>query len=77
MLLFFACIALEIVVHANVGGVTADVMSVSVDDGVYILIISLRATDLLGGSFGFRRSGIFTLYLMLNFCDVDFCHHFV
>ena len=52
---FCVCITWELAVHADVGKVMADAMRVSVDDGVSILIIYLRATILLGGSFGFRR----------------------
>ena len=59
------------------GEVTADATGVAVDDGVAILIICLSATVLLGGSFGFRRCGIFTIFLMLNYCAVDFSHQFV
>ena len=59
------------------GELTADAMVVVVDDGVSIFIISFSATVLIGGSFGFRRCGIFTLFLMLKFCAVDFCHQFV
>ena len=69
---FFVCITRELAVHAAVGEVTADSMGVAVDDGVFIFIISCSATVLLGGSFGFRRCGISTLFLMLNFCAVDF-----
>ena len=74
---FFVCIACELSVHASVDEITADYMDVAVDDGVSILIIYIRATVLLGGSFGFRRSGLFTLFLILNFCAVYFCHQFV
>ena len=59
------------------GEVTADAMSVAVDDGVSILTISYSFTVLLGGSFGFRRCGISTLFLMMNFFDVGFFHQFV
>ena len=59
------------------GDVTADAMGVAVDYGVSILIIPLTATVLIRGSFWFRRSGIFTLFLMLKFCAVDFCHQIV
>ena len=54
------------------GEVTADYMGVAVYYGVSILIISLSATALLRGSFGFRRIGLFTILLMLKFCDVGF-----
>ena len=50
---------------------------VSVDDGVAIFIVSLSKTFLIVGSFGFRRCGIFTLFLMLKCCAVDFSHQFV
>ena len=60
---FFLCIAWELAVHAAVGEVTADAMGVAVDDGVSILIISFSANVLLGGSFGFIRSGYFTSLL--------------
>ena len=52
-------------------------MGVSVYDGVYILIIPLSTTVLLGGSFGLRQYEIFTLFLMMKFCAVGFCHRFV
>ena len=55
----------------------ADDIGVAVDDALSILIIALRTIVLLGDSFWFRRSGIFTLILMLKFCDVDFCHQFI
>ena len=55
----------------------ADYMGVAVDDWVSILIISFSTTILLGGSFGFRWCGLSTLFLMLNFCAVDFCYQFV
>ena len=74
---FFVCIAWELAVHDAMGGVTADSMGVALDGGVFILIISFSATILLGGSFGFRRFRISTLFLMLNFCAVDFTHQFV
>ena len=63
-------IAWELAVHSAVGEVTTDAMLVAVDDGVYILIISFSATSLLGGFFGFRQSGICSLFLMLNVCAV-------
>ena len=66
------CIASELAVHDNVGGVAANYMGVAVDDGVSILIISFSATIILCGSCGFRHCGISTLLLMLNFCAVDF-----
>ena len=75
--LFCVFIYWELSVHADVGQVTADTMGVEVDDGVSILIISLSVTVLLGGSFGFIQSGLFTLFLMLNLFAVDFCHQFV
>ena len=53
---------------------TANAMCVTVDDGVYILIMSLIVTVLIGGSFGFRRCGIFTLFLIMKFGAVDFCN---
>ena len=59
------------------GEVTADAMGVAVDYGVSILIIPFSATVLIGGSFGFIWCGISTLFLMLNFCAVDFFHQFV
>ena len=54
------------------GEVTADAMDVAVYYGVSILILYFSATVLLGGSFGFRRCGVSTLFLMMNFCAVDF-----
>ena len=57
--------------------VTADVMGVALDDKVSILIIYLSANVLLCGSFGFRRCDISTLFLMLDFCAVDFSHQFI
>ena len=54
------------------GEFTANAICVAVDDGASILIISIRATVLIGGSFGFRRIVIFNLFLMLKFCAVDF-----
>ena len=69
---FFVCISWELSVHAAVGEVTADAMVGAVYYGLSILIITLSATVLIGGSFGFRRSGIFNLFLMLNFCAVGF-----
>ena len=54
------------------GKVTFDSMGVAVYDGVSILIISLSATVILGGYFGFRWCRISTLFLMLNFCAIDF-----
>ena len=66
------CITWEIAVHAAVSEVTANVIVVAVDDGVSILIIYFSVTFLLSGSFGFRRCGLSTLFLMLNFCVVDF-----
>ena len=66
------CITWELVVYAAVSEVTADAMGVAVDDGISILIISFSTIFLLGGSFGFRRCGLFTLFLMLNFCAVYF-----
>ena len=74
---FYVCIAWELVVHAAVGEVISDAMGVEVDDGVSILIISLRVTVLIGSYFGFIRSGILALFLMMKFCAVDFCHQFV
>ena len=52
------CIAWKISVHAAVGEVTANTIGVEVEDEVSFLIISLSATVLLSGSFGFRRCGI-------------------
>ena len=77
MVASFLCIAWELAVHAAVVEVTADVTCVSVDDGVSILIIYLRETVLLVGSFWFMPCEIFTLFLMLKFGDVYFCHKFV
>ena len=74
---FFVCIAWELVVHAAVGGVTSNSMSVALYDGLSILIISLSVTVLHGGFFGLRRCGIFTLFLLLDFCAVGFSHQFV
>ena len=74
---FCVCIAWELAVHSSMGEVTADSMGVAVDDWVSILIISLSATVLLDGSFEFIQCGVFTLFLMLKFCAVDFCHQFV
>ena len=71
------CIARELAVHSVVGEVTTDAIGVAVDDGLSILIVSFRATVLLGGSFGFRRCGISNLFLMLKFFAVDFLHQFV
>ena len=44
----------------------------AVGDGVPILIISFSATVILGVSLGFRCCRLFTLFLVLNFCDVGF-----
>ena len=66
------CIDREVAARSVVGEVTAYTMGVEVDYGVSIIIISLSVTVILGGSFGFRRCGISTLLLMLNFCAVDF-----
>ena len=71
------CIAWELAVNSAMGKVMADTMCDAVDDGVSILIIPLSANVLLGGSFGFRRYGIFTLFLILKFGAVNFCHQFV
>ena len=68
---FFVCITREISVHAAVGEVTSDSMGVAAADGLSILIISFIETLLLGVYLGFRRFGISTLFLMLNFCAVD------
>ena len=70
-------IAWDLSVHSDVGEVTYDTMGVAVYYGVSVLILSLGATALLGGSFGFRRCGIFNLLLMLKFFAVDCCHRFV
>ena len=59
------------------GEVTADAMVGAVYYGLSILIITLSATVLIGGSFGFRRCDISTLFLMLDFCAVDFSHQFI
>ena len=67
----------ELAVYAYLGEVTTYNMGVALDDGVSILIISLSATVLLDGSFEFIQCGVFTLFLMLKFCAVDFCHQFV
>ena len=64
---FFVCIARELAVHYDVGEVTADAMGVVLYYGVSILIIFFSVTVLFGGSFGFRRCGITTLFLMLKF----------
>ena len=69
---FFVCISQELAVHAAVGEFMADAMVVAVDYGVSILIVSFGATFFLGGSIGFRRCEISTLFLMLNFCTVEF-----
>ena len=74
---FFVCIAWELAVHAAVGEVRAYAMSVVVDDGVFIFIISLSVNVLIDGYFGFRRFDLSTLFLMLKFCVVDFFHQFV
>ena len=74
---FFVCIAWELAVHDTVGEVTDDAMGVAVDDWVSIFIISLIATVFLVVYFWFRQCGVFTLFLMLRFCFVDFCHQFV
>ena len=66
------CIDWKLAVYAAMGEVTAYTMDVAVDDVVSILIISLSVAVLLGGSFGFRRCGLSTIFLMLNFCTVDF-----
>ena len=66
------CIAQELAVNAVVGEVTADAMSTAVDDRVSIIMIYFSMTFLLSGSFGFRRCGISTLFLILNLCDVNF-----
>ena len=71
------CIAWEISVHDVVGEVMADDMGAAVHDGASIIIISLSETVLIGGYFEFRPCGIFTLFLMLKVCAVDFCHQFV
>ena len=73
---FFLCIPSELAFHADMDEFTDDAMGVAVDDRVSILIISFIVTFLLDGSFGFGRCGIFTLFLMLNFYVVDFCHKF-
>ena len=75
--LFFLFIAWDIAVHDVAGEVTYDIMGMSVDHGTSILIISLSTNVLLGGSFGVRWCGIFTIFLILKFCAVDFCHQFV
>ena len=71
---FLVCIGWELAAHAVVGEVMADATGEAVYDRVSILIISISATVLLGGSFGFRWCGLSTIFLVLNFCDVDFCH---
>ena len=73
----FFFIVWELLFHAVVGEVTADSMGVVVYYGVSILIISLSSTVLLGVSFGFIWCGVFTIFLMLKFCAIDFYHHFV
>ena len=60
------CIAWELAVHAAVGKVMTDAMDVALNYGVSILIIYFRTTVLLGGPFGFRWCGIYTLFLMLT-----------
>ena len=74
--LFFVCISWELAVHAEMV-VKADAMGVVVYDELSILIISFIDTVILGGSFGFRRCGISTLFLILIFFAVGFCHQFV
>ena len=71
------CIAWELEVHAAMGEVIDDTMVVAVDDGASILIIYLIETVLLGGYFGFRYCYISTIFLMVNFCTVDFFHQSV
>ena len=71
------CIDWELAVHAAVGEVTADSIGVAVDDRLSIIIMSLSAIFPLGGSFGFRWCGLFTLFLMMQFGAVDFFHQFV
>ena len=63
--------------HAAVGEVTADSMDVTVDDGVSILIIFFITTVLIGGSFGFRRCGLSTLFLVLKFVLLILIHQIV
>ena len=75
--LFLVCIVWDIAVHAAMDEVTADAMVVAVNDGVSILITSSISTVLLGVSFGFIWCGVFTIFLMLKFCAIDFYHHFV
>ena len=71
------CIYWKLSVHDPVGEVMDDATGVAVHDGVSVLIISFSATVLLGASFVFRQSDIFTIFLMLNFWAVDFFHQFV
>ena len=66
------CIAWELSVYTSMGEVTASAVGMAVDDGLSILIMTLSTSILLGGSFGFRWWGIFTLFLMLKFCADDF-----
>ena len=47
-------------------------MGLAVYYGVPILIISSSTTVLIGVSFGFRPCGIYTFFLVLNFCYVYF-----
>ena len=54
------------------GEFTADYMGVAVDYRLSILIIYFSKTVLIYGSFRFRNCGVSTLFLMLNFCAVDF-----
>ena len=69
---FFACISWELAVHTSVDEFMADAMGVALDDGVPISIIPFNENVLLGDSFGFRRCGISTIFLTLNFCAVYF-----
>ena len=69
---FFVCIAWELAFYASMGEVAAESMGAALDDGVSILIISFSAAVFIGVSFGFIRCEISTLFLMLNFCAVDF-----
>ena len=52
------CIVWELAVNDAVGEVMAYAMGVAVYDGVYILIIYISATVLIGGYFGFIQCGI-------------------
>ena len=71
---FYVCISWELAVHAAIGEVTDDAMGGTLDDGISILIISFSMTVPFDVYFAFRRCGISTIFLMLNFCAVGFYH---